>query len=93
MREKPAGDRGRHSSGEYALTFGVAAIVCALIPGIGDLISVPTAILAVVCGIVGIGHYDAGRTRSVLPAAVGTALGALALFFVAVVFIATRGPA
>ncbi len=93
MREKPAGDRGKHSAGDYALTFGVAAIACALIPGIGDVISAPVAVLAIVCGIVGVGHYDAGRTRSVLPAAVGTALAALALFFIAVVFIATRGPA
>jgi hypothetical protein len=93
MREKPAGGRGKHSAGEYALTFGIAAIACALIPGIGDLIAAPAAALAVVFGIIGVSHYDAGRTRSVLPAAVGTALGALALFFLAVVLIATQGPA
>lgn len=93
MRDKPSRDPARRSAGDVALAFGLAAVLCALIPGIGDVISAPTAAAAVICGFIGVGHYDAGRTPSVLSAAVGTALGALALFFIAVTFIATHAPA
>lgn len=92
MRDGPPPVQRRREAGEYALTFGLAAVVCALIPVIGDVISAPTAAAAIVFGFIGITHYDAGRTPSIVPAAVGTALGALALFIVALMFIATRSP-
>lgn len=89
MRDTPPSGRRRYTAGDYALTFGLAAVACALIPVIGDLIAAPVAVLAVVLGLVGIGHHDAGRAHRVLPAAVGAALGAVALFVVLVMFLAT----
>ena len=58
----------------------------ALIPVIGDLVAVP---IAVVCGVVGVGHYDAGRAPRMLPALAGAILGAVALLLVVVGLIAT----
>ncbi|MDN5688094.1 MAG: hypothetical protein L0G94_15660 [Brachybacterium sp.] len=78
----------RYSAGDWSLTCGLAAVGCLLIPAIGDIISAPVAVAAVVLGLIGIGHHDTGLAPKMLPAAVGTTLGALALFFVVVMFIA-----
>lgn len=78
----------RYSAGDWSLTFGLAAVGCLLIPAIGDIVSAPVAVAAVVLGLIGIGRHDTGAAPKVLPAAVGTALGALALFFVVVMLIA-----
>ncbi|WP_193106272.1 hypothetical protein [Brachybacterium sp. FME24] len=93
MRDRPPSGRRRYTAGDYALTFGLAAVACALIPVIGDLIAAPVAVLAVVLGLIGISHHDSGRTHRVLPAAVGAALGAVALFVVLVMFLATSSSA
>lgn len=82
----------RYSAGDWSLTFGLAAVGCLLIPAIGDIISAPVAAAAVVLGMIGIGRHDTGVASKVLPAAVGTALGVIVLFFVVVMFIA-GGPA
>ncbi|WP_114853854.1 hypothetical protein [Brachybacterium sp. YJGR34] len=83
--------RSRHSTlGEYSLALGLGAIVCSLIPVIGDAIAAPLAIAAVVLGVVGIHRYDAGRSSRVLLAALGTALGAIALFLIALMLIVTH---
>lgn len=90
MAEHPAtGGHRTHRSGGYALAFGLLAIACALIPVIGDLVAVPIAVVAVVCGVVGVGHYDAGRAPRMLPALAGAILGAVALLLVVVGLIAT----
>lgn len=87
--EGPAAGPRTHHAGRYALTCGLLAFACALIPVIGDLIAVPTAVIAVVCGAVGVGHYDAGRAPRMFPALAGAILGAVALLIVLVSFIAT----
>lgn len=79
---------GPYRSGGYALSFGVLAVLCALLPVIGDLIAVPLAVLAIVCGVVGVNHYDADRTPRMLPSLVGAVLGAVALLLLVVSFIA-----
>ena len=56
---------------------------------IGDLAAVPIAVIAVICGVAGVGHYDAGRAPRMLPALAGAILGAIALLIVLVSFIAT----
>ena len=90
MTENPVpGGHTKHRSGGYALLFGLLSLACALIPVIGDLVAVPAAIIAVVYGIVGVGHYDAGRAPRMLPALVGAILGAIALLIVVLGFIAT----
>ena len=90
MAEHPAtGEHRTHRSGGYALLFGLLALACALIPVIGDLAAVPIAVIAVICGVAGVGHYDAGRAPRMLPALAGAILGAIALLIVLVSFIAT----
>lgn len=81
----------RYSTGDWSLTFGLAAVGCLLIPAIGDIISAPVAVAAVVLGLIGIGRHDTGLAPKVLPAAIGTTLGALALFFV-VLMLVVMGP-
>lgn len=83
------GGHRTHRSGGYALVLGLLAVACALIPVIGDLVAVPVAVIAIICGVIGVGHYDAGRAPRMLPALVGAVLGAIALLVVAVGFIAT----
>lgn len=84
MTEGPASGGGSHRAGGYASAFGVLAVLCALIPVIGDLVAVPAAVLAIVYGILGVGHYDAGRAPRMLPAMVGALLGAVALLIIGV---------
>ena len=86
--ERPPGRR-RYTAGDYSLTFGLAAAACVAIPGIGDLISAPVALAAVVFGLIGIWRWDDGLTPKVLPAAAGASLGALALFAVVLMLIVT----
>ena len=90
MTDKPATDHRRRSVGDHSLALGLAAVVCVAIPVVGDFIAVPAAVLAIVCGLIGIGHYDAGRTSRVTSAAAGAALGALALVVTALVLVATH---
>jgi hypothetical protein len=89
MRDERSPGRRRYTVGEYSLTFGLAAVACALIPVIGDLIAAPVAVIALVLGFIGIGRHDAGVAPKVLPAAIGAALGALSLFLVVLMLIVT----
>lgn len=88
--ERPP-DRRRYTAGDYSLTFGLAAVACAAIPAIGDLVAAPVAVAAVVLGLVGIWRWDEGRAPKVLPAAAGASLGALSLFAVVLMLIVTAG--
>ena len=76
-------------AGGYALSLGILAVLCALIPVIGDYFAVPIAVLAIVLGVIGVGHYDAGRAPRLLPSATGATLGAIALLLTTMSFLAT----
>lgn len=91
-RDSPTRPRST-SAGDYALTFGIAALVCAFIPIIGDFLAVPTGALALVFGSVGIWRHDSGHAPRVAAAAIGTILGAIALFVVSLMLIVTHLPA
>lgn len=75
--------------GDLSLALGVAACVCALVPVIGEVVTVPLAVLAVTLGIVGVRRYESGRTPRVGAAAAGAALGAVAVAVTLVVLTAT----
>ena len=81
---------GAGTLGGYALSLGVAAVVGALVPVAGELIAIPAGVLAVVLGLLGLRRYETGRARQVGPAAAGALLGALGLFAVVVVMMASR---
>lgn len=80
------------SAGEYALLLGIAALACAFIPVIGDLITLPVALGAVALGFVGIRRHQHGRAWRAIVATLGIVLGAGALAVVALLFIATNQP-
>lgn len=81
----------RHGwAGQYALAAGVAAIVCALLPGVSDVIAAPLAVLAIVLGLLGVRWHQSGRAPRVASAITGTVLGAVALSIVAVMVAASH---
>lgn len=90
MSGLPSPQRGGESAGDYALAFGSISILSTLIPTIGDFIAVPAAIVAVVCGVVGIRCHEAGLASKVIRATIGVLLGAAALLFVVLMFIVTH---
>ena len=79
----------RNGAGSSALIAGIVALVCAFVPFVGDIVAVPTGILAVVCGWVGIGRDEDGTATNGREAMIGAALGGAALFVVFVSFAAT----
>lgn len=81
-----------HRAGGYALSFGLLSLLLVLLPVIGDLFSVPLAVAAIGCGIVGVGHHDAGRSPRMLPSVLGAALGAVSLLVTVVSLLATHTP-
>lgn len=85
-------DERPHRAGGYALSLGLLALLLVLLPVIGDLFSVPLAVLAIGCGIVGVGQYDAGRSPRMLPSVLGAVLGAVSLLLTAVSLLALSPP-
>ncbi|GLI29619.1 hypothetical protein [Brachybacterium] len=85
--------RGRRSPGDLSLALGLIALLCALIPIIGDVLAMPPGLAAVVLGYAGVSRHDRGLEHRALPAYAGAALGAIALLLVAVSLIATHDTA
>lgn len=77
--------------GSTALVAGIFALVFAFVPIVGDLISIPVALVAVGCGWVGLTRADKGLATNYREALGGAVLGIVALFVVFLVFIATHG--
>lgn len=75
--------------GQHSLAVGVAAVLTTFVPGLGDLVTLPAAVIAVALGLIGVRRYETGRAITVVPAAVGAALGALAGLGVFVVALAS----
>lgn len=92
MRDESLPEEQNHSAGGRAFILGVVAVVCVLVPVVGDFISSPLAVLALVFGCIGISHYNAGRASRIVPAAVGVVLGVLALFVAVFMFFAMQSP-
>ncbi|MGV9734246.1 hypothetical protein ACWDT5_09150 [Rhodococcus aetherivorans] len=80
----------RNGAGSTALVAGITAAVFAFIPLIGDLITIPAGLAAVVCGWVGLDRVDKGLATNHREALTGAVLGTAALFVVFVVFAATH---
>ena len=88
MTEDPSPAPPVRRAGGCALAFGLMALVFALVPVVGDLVSVPTAVLAVICGLIGAGHDDAGRSPRLLPSLTGALLGGASLLISLVTLLA-----
>lgn len=85
--------RGRRSPGDLSLGFGIIALLCALVPVVGDVLAVPPGLAALVLGYLGVSRHDRGLEHRVLPAAFGAGLGVIALFIVVVSVIAAHDTA
>ncbi|MEE2032598.1 hypothetical protein [Rhodococcus chondri] len=77
--------------GHTALVVGIFAAVFAFVPIVGDLVSVPAALIAVACGWIGLARVDKGLATNHREALGGAVLGITALFVVFLVFVATHG--
>lgn len=93
MVSQPTGGLSGSRSGRYALAFGIFALVSTVIPIIGDFVAVPCAAVAIWLGFMGIRAYESGRAPRILSAVAGAVFGAITLFIVIVVFIASHPPA
>src|SRR5690606_42027940 len=68
MAEPPAHHAAPRRAGSIAAIVGALSLLCALVPVVGDIVSVPLALVAIVCGVLGVGHYDSGRAPRMPPA-------------------------
>ena len=92
MPTSPSADfRDRNGVGSAALVAGIIAAIAAFVPIVGDLISVPAGIVAVVCGWIGLARLENGSATNYRETVIGMVLGTLALFAVFVMFAATHG--
>ncbi|MEU5842274.1 hypothetical protein [Rhodococcus sp. NPDC047139] len=87
--EHAAGSPYRNGVGSTALVAGIAAAVFAFVPFIGDFVTVPAGLIAVVCGWIGLNRVDKGIASNQRDAVIGGGLGLAALFVVFLVFAAT----
>jgi hypothetical protein len=81
----------RNSLGSAALVLGIVALVFALVPIVGDFVSVPAAVLAVVLGVVGLLRAEKGVATNGGAALAGVVLGFVAGFITLLVVAATSG--
>jgi len=87
MPETPEVPRSGTDVSGYALIFGIVAVICALIPMIGDGLATLPAIAALVLGFVTVRRHETDRTTRVWPAIIGAVLGAITLFVVVSMFL------
>ncbi|MGE2836123.1 hypothetical protein [Mycobacterium sp. SMC-4] len=81
----------QNGAGQAALVLGVVAIVFVFVPVIGDFVSIPAAIGAVITGIAGFDRADRGRATNRLDAVIGGVLGLVALLVTLLIFAAVHG--
>src|SRR5699024_3323699 len=51
MSESPAHPAAPSRAGSTALVVGALSLLCSLVPVVGDIVSVPLALVAIVCGV------------------------------------------
>ena len=87
MPETPEVPRSGADVSSYAFICGGVAMVCLVIPMVGDGLASLLAIAALVLGFVAVRRHENDRTLRVWPAVVGAMLGAVALFIVVSMFL------
>lgn len=70
----------RNGAGDAAFTLGVLATIFAFVPIVGDFIALPSALGAVVLGVVGIVRADRGVATNPGKALAGVLLGVISAF-------------
>lgn len=82
--------RPRNGAGALALWTGLLALAFAFFPFVGEFVSVPTALVAITAGAVGLRRADRGMATNGGEACVGLFLGIGGLAVTAMVMAATR---
>lgn len=82
--------RDRNGLGSIALVAGIVAALTAFVPIVGDFVSIPAGLLAVVCGWIGLLRIEKGLATNYVETVVGTVLGTGALFVVFIIYAATH---
>ncbi len=82
--------RDRNGLGYIALVAGIVAALTAFVPIVGDFVSVPAGIVAVVSGWTGLLRIEKGLATNHVETVVGTVLGTGALFVVFIIFAASH---
>lgn len=88
-RKSPSRSFFRDGAGNLALIAGIMAVICAFVPFIGDFVTIPTGIVAVVSGWIGLGRVVEGDASNGREAVIGAALGGVGLFIVFLTFAAS----
>lgn len=83
-------DRPRNGAGALALWTGLLALAFAFFPFVGEFVSVPTALVAIVAGAIGLGRADRYVATNGGEAIAGLLLGIGGLAVTAMVMAATR---
>lgn len=83
--------RDRNGLGNVSLVAGIVAALTAFVPIVGDFVSVPAGLIAVVCGWIGLLRIEKGLATNYVETVVGTVLGTGALFVWFIIFAATHG--
>ncbi|WP_332112879.1 hypothetical protein [Rhodococcus ruber] len=79
----------RDGAGSLALVAGIVAVICAFVPFVGDFVTIPAGIVAVISGWIGLGRAVEGDASNGREAVIGAALGGLGLFIVFLTFAAS----
>lgn len=87
MPETPEVPRSGTDVSGYALILGIVAVLCALIPMIGDGLATLPALAALVLGFITVRRHETDHTVRVWPAIIGAVLGAITLFVVVSMFL------
>lgn len=88
----PSKSPSRNGPGSAALVLGLVAVVFAVVPVIGDFVTIPSAVLAVVLGIVGLFRVENGIATNRGAALAGVILGFVSGFVTFLIIAATVTP-
>jgi hypothetical protein len=89
MRKSPSRSMFRDGAGNLALIAGIVAVVCAFVPFVGDFVTIPAGVIAVVSGWIGLGRAVEGDASNGRDAVIGAALGGIGLFVVFLTYLAS----
>lgn len=79
----------QNRAGSIALVMGTVALVFAFIPIIGEFVAAPSAVLAIVLGLIGLGRVEKGLATNGGQALAGSILGLIAGLVLFLVFAVT----
>jgi hypothetical protein len=79
----------RNGIGSLSLALGVVSLLFALVPIVGEFVAAPSAVLAIVLGLIGLGRVDRGVATNGGQALAGSILGLVAGLLLFLIFAAT----